>query len=105
MTAGGDDLWLEIDCGWVVRAGADPAAELQKFAERIAIIQTKDTAPLGTKEDGGWAATGDGIIDWETLAPLFRQTRADHLVTEHDDPSDWKYFARRSLECLRSLGL
>jgi sugar phosphate isomerase/epimerase len=103
--AAGEGVKFEIDCGWIVRAGADPAAELEKWADRIVAIQTKDTAPLGTKEDDGWAATGDGIIDWAALVPLFRATKADHIVTEHDNPSDWEQFARRSIEHLKALGL
>lgn len=103
--AGGNAVKFEIDCGWIVRAGADPAAELRRFADRIVAIQTKDTAPLGTKEDDGWTATGDGIIDWAALAPLFRATKADHIVTEHDNPSDWERFASRSIDHLKALGL
>lgn len=98
-----DNFGFEIDVAWIVRAGGDPAAELKKFADRIYAIQPKDTAPLGTKEDDGWTATGDGIIDWPALAPLFGATKADHLVAEHDNPSDWKRFAQRSLDYLKSL--
>lgn len=99
------DVWFEIDCGWIVRAKADPAAELRRFADRIGVIQTKDTAPLGTSVDDGWTATGDGIIDWAALVPLFRATKAEHLVTEHDNPSNWQQFAERSINHLRQLGL
>ncbi|MGO8658655.1 sugar phosphate isomerase/epimerase, partial [Rhizobium ruizarguesonis] len=45
---GGDAVWFEIDCGWITRAGADPAAELKRFADRIIAIQMKDMAPKGT---------------------------------------------------------
>ncbi|WP_306261679.1 sugar phosphate isomerase/epimerase [Pararhizobium sp. IMCC21322] len=99
------NVYFEIDCGWIVRAGADPSAELTRFKDRILAIQTKDTAPIGTDFDDGWTATGDGIIDWAKLAPLFRETKADHLVAEHDNPSDWKKFAKNTIEHLRSLGL
>jgi sugar phosphate isomerase/epimerase len=102
---GGPDVWFEIDCGWITRAGADPAAELKRYADRIIAIQTKDTAPQGTLADDGWTATGDGIIDWSALVPLFRQTRADHIVTEHDNPSDWQRFARRSIDHINALGV
>ena len=105
LEAGGPGVWLEIDCGWIVRAGADPAAELKRYADRIIAIQTKDTSPPGTTEDDGWTATGDGIIDWAAMAPLFRQTRAHHIVTEHDNPADWQRFARRSIDYLKALGL
>lgn len=105
MMAAGDNFGFEIDCGWIVRAGADPAQVLEKFADRILAIQPKDTAPLGTAEDDGWTATGDGIIDWAGLVPLFKATKADHIVTEHDNPSDWQEFARRSLRYLKELPL
>lgn len=99
------DAWFEIDCGWIVRAGADPAAELRRYAGRIIAIQLKDTAPLGTRQDDGWTATGDGIIDWASLVPLFRASKADHVVAEHDNPSDWQQFARRSIQHMKALGL
>lgn len=103
--AGGPTLKFEIDCGWIKRAGADPAAELELFADRIVAIQTKDLAPIGTREDDGWTATGDGVIDWQSLVPLFHRTKADHIVTEHDNPTDWERFASRSINHLKSLGL
>ncbi len=105
VAGAGPDVWLELDCGWIKRAGADPGAELTRFADRIAIIQPKDPAAPGTTVDDGWAATGDGIIDWAALVPLFRKTKADHIVTEHDNPSDWELFAKRSINHLRQLGL
>ncbi len=56
-------------------------------------------------EEDGWTATGDGIIDWEMLVPLFRRTKAEHIVTEHDNPADWRRFARRSMKHIKGLGL
>ena len=85
--------------------GADPAAELSRYADRIIAIQTKDTAPKGTTVDDGWTATGDGIIDWSALVPLFHRTKADHIVTEHDNPGDWQRFAQRSIDHLKALGV
>jgi sugar phosphate isomerase/epimerase len=105
LNAGNPDVLFEIDCGWIVRAGADPAAELKRYADRIVAIQLKDTAPLGTRQDDGWTATGDGIIDWAALVPLFRATKADHIVAEHDNPGDWQAFARRSIDHMKTLGL
>jgi sugar phosphate isomerase/epimerase len=99
------DVYFEIDCGWITRGGKDPAAELKRYADRILVIQTKDMAPAGTLVEDGWAATGDGIIDWAALVPQFQATAAHHLCTEHDNPADWQRFAQRSYDHLRSLGL
>jgi sugar phosphate isomerase/epimerase len=99
------DVYFEIDCGWIARGGADPAAELTRYADRILVIQTKDLAPQGTTAEDGWAATGDGVINWSALAPLFRATSAHHLCTEHDNPADWRRFAKRSINHLRGIRL
>ena len=98
LAAAGDGVGFEIDCAWVVRGGADVAAELKRYAGRIDAIQVKDTAPLGTKADDGWTATGDGIVPWEKIWPLFAATKSDLIVMEHDNPSDWKTYARRSFD-------
>jgi sugar phosphate isomerase/epimerase len=103
LAAAGNGVGFEIDCGWIVRGGADPGAELTRYADRIWAIQTKDTAPIGIEEDDGWTATGDGIIDWKKLWPLFLKTKADHIVVEHDNPSDWRRFAKRSFDYLAAL--
>ena len=99
------DVFFEIDCGWITRGGADPAAELARYGDRILVIQTKDMAPAGTLAEDGWAATGDGIINWASLVPQIRASAAHHLCTEHDNPADWRRFAQRSYDHLRSLGL
>lgn len=104
LAEAGDGVDFEIDIGWVVRGGADPAAELTRYADRITQIQLKDTAPLGdTAIDEGWRPTGDGIIDWPLYYPQFASTRADVLVVEHDNPTDWKVLAKRSIDYIRAL--
>ena len=103
LEAAGPDVDFEIDIGWVTRCWADPAQELQRYADRITTIQLKDTAPPGTALDEGWVPTGDGIIDWKALYPLFAKTRADVLVVEHDNPTDWKVLAKRSVDYIKAL--
>jgi sugar phosphate isomerase/epimerase len=103
LDAAGPGVDFEIDIGWVTRGWADPAIELEKYADRITTIQLKDTAPAGTDLDEGWTPTGDGIIDWKTLYPLFHKTRASVLVVEHDNPTDWKVLAKRSVDYIKAL--
>jgi sugar phosphate isomerase/epimerase len=106
LAAAGDDVGFEVDFAWVTRGWADPVAELKAFAPRIVAIQLKDTAPPGTlDEESGWRATGDGVVDWDQLWPLFPTTAADHLVVEHDRPTDWREVAQRSYDFSVSKGL
>jgi sugar phosphate isomerase/epimerase len=103
LAAGGELVGFEIDFAWVMRGWADPETELRKFASRITSIQIKDTAAAGTLDDqNGWRATGDGIVDWQTLWPLFDLTPAEYLVAEHDRPVDWREVAQRSYDFARS---
>ncbi|WP_165513255.1 hypothetical protein [Rhizobium ruizarguesonis] len=39
-----------------------------------------------------------GIVKFTMLVPLSREIKAEHIVTEHDNPADWRRFARRSIE-------
>jgi sugar phosphate isomerase/epimerase len=103
FAAAGDRVGFEIDIAWVLRGHADPAAELARYADRITVIQVKDTAPPGTTAEGGWTATGDGIVDWDVLWPLFRRTKSEHLVAEHDNPADWRVYAKRTFDYLTKL--
>jgi len=105
LTSGGELLGFEIDFAWVLRGWADPEAELRKFASRILSIQIKDTAPAGTLDDqNGWRATGEGVVNWKALWPLFKTTKADYLVVEHDRPVDWRDVAQRSYDFAKVQG-
>jgi len=88
-------MW-EPDLGWIMRGKADVPAELAKFAGRIAAFHVKDLAPEGVTVDDGWTDVGAGIIDWTALWPAIASAGTDILVLEHDAPSDWESFARRS---------
>jgi sugar phosphate isomerase/epimerase len=103
MTFSDPLLRLELDCGWVFQAGGDIATELHRFSDRIIAIHAKDAAPLGTTEEDGWVAHGDGVIDWASLLPQIEATGSILAVVEHDEPADWKYVAKRSFESLSDL--
>jgi sugar phosphate isomerase/epimerase len=57
----------------------------------------KDVAPKGEKaEEDGWADIGDGVVDWKRLLPALSVGGVELIVLEHDNPSDFERFARRS---------
>ena len=101
---GGPDLEWEADLAWVVRGGADPYEWIKTFGKRITAVHVKDIAPQGEKADeDGWADVGDGTMDWTGIMAALTGTPVKYLVMEHDNPSDDRRFASRSLDAARAL--
>ena len=89
---------LEMDVAWVQKGGHDPLQWIEKYADRIIAAHVKDIAPEGecTDEDG-WADVGHGIMDWGAIMGALGQTGCRYFVMEHDNPSDDRRFAERSI--------
>ncbi len=101
--AGGPDLSWEADIAWIVRGGADPFAWIAKYGDRITAVHVKDIAPKGEKaNEDGWADVGEGTLDWKALVRALRETSAKYFIAEHDNPSDFRRFAKRSLDSIQS---
>jgi sugar phosphate isomerase/epimerase len=95
---GGPDLEWEMDVAWVIRGGADPLKWIADFKDRITAAHIKDIAPKGENTDeDGWADVGHGTVDWKGLMAALRTTPCTHFVMEHDNPSDDRRFATRSI--------
>lgn len=100
----GSGVSSELDIGWVVRAGKDAAAEIDALAGETIAFHIKDLAPAGTTVDDGWTNVGDGVVDWKALWPhIAKAPKAEVLVAEHDNPSNWKIFAERSFAAIKAL--
>src|SRR5262245_41755351 len=94
------DIGWEIDVAWVIRGAADPLQWIDKYGKRITAVHVKDLAPAGENADeDGWADVGHGTVDWKGLIKVLREkTPAKIFVMEHDNPSDYQRFARRSFD-------
>ncbi|PUB18458.1 sugar phosphate isomerase/epimerase family protein [Yoonia sediminilitoris] len=103
MMGASDDLMMELDLGWVTRAGEDPVAWINKYSGRIAAAHIKDVAAAGecTDEDG-WADVGHGTMDWPAIHTALQAAGCDHYVVEHDNPKDHQRFATRSLAAIQN---
>ena len=102
---GAPDLQWEADIAWVIKGGADPIEWIRTMKDRITAVHVKDIAPAGLNEDeDGWADLGQGIVDWKALMTTLKtETEAKYYVMEHDNPTDDKRFARRSLAATKTL--
>ena len=95
---------LELDLGWVKRAGQDPLATVQKYAGQISAVHIKDIAPEGEcLDEDGWADVGHGVMPWDDILPALARANVDYFVVEHDNPKDAARFANRSLQYLSGL--
>lgn len=100
-TFGGDETALEImleaaptvlaqiDVAWVARADIDPAEYLGRFDGRVFAIHAKDNAPDGEAQDQrGFAALGEGVLDWDAILPAAHAAGVEWYIIEHDQPLD-----------------
>lgn len=98
----GSTLKSELDLAWVARAGYDPAAMLAKFSGRVFAVHAKDNAPKGqARDEGGFAALGQGVLDWKVILPAARKAGVQWYVIEHDEPRDPAAVVRIGADYLR----
>lgn len=87
--AAGPALAVELDLAWVARAGHDPAAFLGRFPGRVYSVHAKDNAPDGeAAEEQGFAAVGQGVLDWDAILPAAADAGVRWYIIEHDLPRD-----------------
>lgn len=98
------DLSWEMDVAWVVKGDHDPLEWMAKYGDRITAAHVKDIAAEGEcADEDGWADVGQGVLDWKGLMAGLRKTKSGLFVMEHDNPSDDKRFATRSIEAVQKL--
>lgn len=104
IAAASDDIGLELDLAWITVAGKDPIDWLKRYEGRVIAAHVKDRAPAGEcLDEGGWADLGHGVMDWEKIAGVLRETGVNRWVLEHDKPNDHQRFATRSFETVTKL--
>ncbi|KZL19402.1 Xylose isomerase-like TIM barrel [Pseudovibrio axinellae] len=99
----------EADIAWIAKGGQNPMDWIGKYGDRIRAVHLKDIAPDGQcADEDGWTDLGFGTLPWAALLDaVHTSTNATIMVMEHDNPSDFKRFARRSLttfEQMESVG-
>ncbi|WP_439450562.1 sugar phosphate isomerase/epimerase family protein [Stenotrophomonas sp. ATs4] len=102
FAAAGPDLQTELDLAWVARAGLDPVVMLGKLRGRLFAVHAKDNAPKGQAQDeGGFAAVGQGVLDWNAILPAAAAANVQWYIVEHDQPRDPAKVIRTGADYLR----
>jgi sugar phosphate isomerase/epimerase len=96
-----EQVWLELDLGWVWEAGADPVAELEQTTGRCPLVHVKDFRARGTRED---CPVGDGEVGYDRVLPAAVRAGAEWLVVEQDNPAPPAFAAvERSFQAVQRL--
>ncbi len=96
---GGPMLDWECDIAWVAFAKQNPVKWIKAYGDRITSVHIKDNAPKGENLDQhGQTDVGSGTIDWKPVFANLKNTRCMNYIVEHDDPKDFKSFAKRSFD-------
>ena len=94
----------EIDVAWIIRGSSDPFKWIKRYAGNITSLHIKDIARKGENADeDGWADIGHGTVDWSKVMDAIGATRCVHFILEHDKPSDFERFAKRSMATLKKM--
>jgi sugar phosphate isomerase/epimerase len=106
-----DLVFCEMDLFWVVQAGIDPVALLQKYPGRFKAFHIKDMrkgAPIGLYEGHAPASdnviVGQGNMDWPAIIDQGRKSGVKYYFIE-DETSDPLGNIPPSLTYLAPLGL
>jgi sugar phosphate isomerase/epimerase len=91
---------IELDVGWVVVAGQDPIAILDKYKDRVIALHVKDvgkrTAP---DQDPPSVALGEGVIDWKKVVGTAKSHGTKAFFYEQEAP-----FTRPILDSVKLSG-
>ena len=81
---------FEMDCFWVMRAGYDPVAYMDKYPGRFPLLHIKDErrhyppTATGPTPSTLFAPVGRGIIDWKRIFKAAPKGGLKHYFVEQD---------------------
>lgn len=92
-----DRIEFEIDAGWALVGGADPAALIDRHDDRITHVHGSDV----DVDSGESVALGEGDLDLDAVVASARSADVEWLVYEHDEPADPIASIERGADALR----
>jgi sugar phosphate isomerase/epimerase len=95
-----DTVFFELDVYWIVRAGLDPVAFLDRHKGRVKMLHVKDAGPPPQQV---MSDVGAGTLDWATILRHAEAGGVEHAFVEHDRPGNSIESVRASYRHLSSL--
>lgn len=79
------EFGIELDVGWALAGGDDPADRIRSLDDRVSQVHMKD---LDANANPGFVAIGEGDVDMRACADAAVAVDAEWLIYEHDDPTE-----------------
>ena len=81
---GAENLYAELDLGWLQAGGADPVEYIRRYAGRCPLLHVKDVR--GQREAGQvrFAELGRGVVDWPAVFEAARECGVEWCIYEQD---------------------
>ncbi len=79
---------MELDCGWMVLGGQNPAYYLERYPERYYMLHVKDFKIVGAVNPAAPPPStelGHGSIDYRPIFEAARKTRVKHVFVEQEE--------------------
>jgi sugar phosphate isomerase/epimerase len=93
---------FEMDCGWVVVGGGDPAGLLRKYSNRVSMLHVKDFQP-GVNPPHA-AQLGQGRIDYKPIFAAAKKAQIKHYFVEQEEfDIPWQEALRIDAEYLKKV--
>jgi len=94
--------WFELDVYWVAHGGGDPAAWIDRLADRVYALHYKDLTITPTREHK-MCEVGSGNLNWPKIHAAAQKAGTEWVFVERDsgdmDPFD---SLKKSIETIRS---
>jgi sugar phosphate isomerase/epimerase len=79
---------FELDCGWVIVGGANPADYLRRYPTRISMLHVKDfkhtDKPASVMEPPPAAQLGQGTLDYHPVFEAAKKANIKHYFVEQE---------------------
>lgn len=79
------EVGIELDVGWALVGGEDPARRIRQLGDRAKLLHMKD---MDTSVEHGFVDIGEGDVDMRSCAEAAEAVGTEWLIYEHDDPDD-----------------
>lgn len=79
---------LELDCGWAIAAGQNPAEMMRRYRGRFSMLHLKDLkpTPAGTEPSERVSTEiGYGVVDFREIFEAAKATGVKHYFVEQED--------------------